>query len=886
MAPVTAAALLVFLLAATPAAGYYNVTIGGLFYNEEGRPNEPSFQEEVFRQAVKRISSKYRPYTFSHRVERLSGRDSLPASRQVCATLAEVGMAAIFGPGLEPASGHIQAICDAKAIPHIQTHPRDVGGRRQFSINLHPQPAMLRKAFAEILAKNHWEFFAVLYEDNTSLLRLQELLQLASFRPELRMVVRQLPADEHYRHLLRQLMHDEVRHVVLDCDIKSVPLVLKQAQQIGMMTAEYSFFITSLDLHTVNLVDFQYSGANITGLRLINPRAQDISGLQPRGRLLKTEEALLYDSVMLFAEAFYDLMNPMEATIPPLDCKKDNIWMHGDSLINFMRRVENRNGLTGRIEFDTEGQRSQFSLDLLELSDSGLTERGTWTPSGLNISKRVAAAAKAGNRTLIVTTILKAPYTMYKETSTQQQGNDRFEGICVDIIDELAKELNFNYSFRLNPDDTPGREDPVTGKWNGMIGELLDGKAQLAITDLTITKARQEVVEFTMQWLSLGIGLLYTKPVKQPPNLFSFLSPLSLEVWIYIALAYLGVSVLMFLLARFSPYEWVNPHPCNDEPEELENEVNIRNGCWFTIGSLMQQGSDIAPKAVSTRMVAGSWWFFTLIMVSSYTANLAAFLTVETLVSPISSAEDLARQSEIKYGVQEGGSTASFFKQSRTYPFDKMWKVMEDAEPSVFEKTKAGIDRVSEEAGKYAYFMESSTIEYNIERRCDLTMVGGLLDNKGYGIAVGKTSPVSASELTEVILKMQEDGRLQRLKTMWWKNKKDGGKCDEQVAKGNVAALTLKNVGGVFVCLMCGMALAVIQSCLEFIWAVRQQAAEENVPFASEVMKDLSFVFRFRGNTKPVRRPITSDEDEATIPFSTNSSGQYAASGYGYNNRT
>ncbi|KAF0289444.1 Glutamate receptor ionotropic, kainate 2 [Amphibalanus amphitrite] len=516
MAPVTAAALLVFLLAATPAAGYYNVTI-------------------------------------------------------VCATLAEVGMAAIFGPGLEPASGHIQAICDAKAIPHIQTHPRDVGGRRQFSINLHPQPAMLRRAFAEILAKNHWEFFAVLYEDNTSLLRLQELLQLASFRPELRMVVRQLPADEHYRHLLRQLMHDEVRHVVLDCDIKS-------------------------DLHTVNLVDFQYSGANITGLRLINPRAQDISGLQPRGRLLKTEEALLYDSVMLFAEAFYDLMNPMEATIPPLDCKKDNIWMHGDSLINFMRRVENRNGLTGRIEFDTEGQRSQFSLDLLELSDSGLTERGTWTPSGLNISKRVAAAAKAGNRTLIVTTILKAPYTMYKETSTQQQGNDRFEGICVDIIDELAKELNFNYSFRLNPDDTPGREDPVTGKWNGMIGELLDGKAQLAITDLTITKARQEVVEFTMQWLSLGIGLLYTKPVKQPPNLFSFLSPLSLEVWIYIALAYLGVSVLMFLLARFTPFEWDHPHPCHLNQDMLENQFNFLNALWFCIGSLVQQGCDFLPK--------------------------------------------------------------------------------------------------------------------------------------------------------------------------------------------------------------------------------------------------------------------------------------------------
>jgi hypothetical protein len=34
-------------------------------------------------------------------------------------------------------------------------------------------------------------------------------------------------------------------------------------------------------------------------------------------------------------------------------------------------------------------------------------------------------------------------------------------------------------------------------------------------------------------------------------------------------------------------------------------------------------------------MVAGLWWFFTLIMISSYTANLAAFLTVERMESPI-----------------------------------------------------------------------------------------------------------------------------------------------------------------------------------------------------------------------------------------------------------
>merc|ERR1719192_492357 len=143
------------------------------------------------------------------------------------------------------------------------------------------------------------------------------------------------------------------------------------------------------------------------------------------------------------------------------------------------------------------------------------------------------------------------------------------------------------------------------------------------------------------------------------------------------ATAYMGVSVLLFILARFSPYEWDNPHPCNDEAEVLVNEFSLCNSMWFTIGSLMQQGSDLLPRAVSTRMVAGMWWFFTLIMISSYTANLAAFLTVERMESPIESAEDLARQQKIKYGAVLGGSTAAFFRDSKIATYARMWQYME-----------------------------------------------------------------------------------------------------------------------------------------------------------------------------------------------------------------
>lgn len=76
----------------------------------------------------------------------------------------------------------------------------------------------------------------------------------------------------------------------------------------------------------------------------------------------------------------------------------------------------------------------------------------------------------------------------------------------------------------------------------------------------------------------------------------------------------------------------------------------------------MFSGCDISPKATSTRMISTIWWFFILIMISSYTANLAAFLTIERLQNDITSVEELSLQTKMKYGTINGGSTYSFFK--------------------------------------------------------------------------------------------------------------------------------------------------------------------------------------------------------------------------------
>jgi ionotropic glutamate receptor len=60
--------------------------------------------------------------------------------------------------------------------------------------------------------------------------------------------------------------------------------------------------------------------------------------------------------------------------------------------------------------------------------------------------------------------------------------------------------------------------------------------------------------------------------------------------------------------------------------------------------------------------VGAVWWFFTLILISSYTANFAAVRTVNRMVTPINSAEDLAAQTEVEYGTLDRGSTWNFFR--------------------------------------------------------------------------------------------------------------------------------------------------------------------------------------------------------------------------------
>nr|KAG5709243.1 hypothetical protein BaRGS_017995 [Batillaria attramentaria] len=77
-------------------------------------------------------------------------------------------------------------------------------------------------------------------------------------------------------------------------------------------------------------------------------------------------------------------------------------------------------------------------------------------------------------RTAKVVMIEERPFTMKKRDWIMRQGNDRFQGFAVDLIEEVAQMLDFNYEIYLVHDGNFGSRQ-ANGEWNGMIGELLAG---------------------------------------------------------------------------------------------------------------------------------------------------------------------------------------------------------------------------------------------------------------------------------------------------------------------------------------------------------------------------------------------------------------------------
>uniref|UniRef100_A0A668TX27 Glutamate receptor n=1 Tax=Oreochromis aureus TaxID=47969 RepID=A0A668TX27_OREAU len=780
------------------------------------------------------------------------------------------GVVSVIGPASSPASGStVSHICGEKEIPHVKIGPEETPRLpylRFASVTLYPSNEDLSLAIGAILRSFSYPSASLVCAKAECLLRLEELVRRFLISRET-LSVRMLDDNLDPTPLLKEIRDDKVATIIIDANASVSYLILKKASELGMTSAFYKYILTTMDFPLLRLDDIVDEQSNIVGFSMFNTthpfylefiRSLNLSwregcDLTYPGPALSS--ALMFDAVHVVVGAVRELNRSQEIGVKPLSCTSPQIWQHGTSLMNYLRMVE-YDGLTGRVEFNSKGQRTNYTLRILEKHRGGHKEIGIWysnntlamnsTSLDINVSETLA------NKTLIVTTILENPYVMRKDNYQDFQGNDQYEGFCVDMLRELADILKFSFKIKLVDDGLYGAPEP-NGSWTGMVGELINRKADLAVAGFTITSEREKVIDFSKPFMTLGISILYRVQLGRKPGYFSFLDPFSPAVWLFMLLAYLAVSCVLFLAARLSPYEWYNPHPCLRERRDmLENQYTLGNSLWFPVGGFMQQGSEIMPRALSTRCVSGVWWAFTLIIISSYTANLAAFLTVQRMEAPIESPDDLADQTNIEYGTIHGGSTMTFFMNSRYQTYQRMWNYMNSKQPSVFVKsTEEGIARVLN--SKYAFLMESTMNEYHRGLNCNLTQIGGLLDTKGYGIGMPLGSPFR-DEITLAILQLQENNRLEILKRRWW----EGGQCpkeEDHRAKG----LGMENIGGIFVVLICGLIIAVFVAIMEFVWSTRRSAETDEVSVCQEMITEFRNAVSCKKSSRMRRRrPLSS----------------------------
>lgn len=64
---------------------------------------------------------------------------------------------------------------------------------------------------------------------------------------------------------------------------------------------------------------------------------------------------------------------------------------------------------------------------------------------------------------------------MFKKNHEMFEGNDKYEGYCVDLASEIAKHIGIKYKIAIVPDGKYGARDADTKIWNGMVGELVYG---------------------------------------------------------------------------------------------------------------------------------------------------------------------------------------------------------------------------------------------------------------------------------------------------------------------------------------------------------------------------------------------------------------------------
>ncbi|UXI22440.1 Bromodomain-containing protein 7 [Sarcoptes scabiei] len=199
-----------------------SINVGAVFTHDR-------FDQEVaFKLAIKRINNDriILPKTrLIPKIEHIQKHDSFHADKKVCGLL-KTGVVAIFDPLEGLISRHLKSICDALDIPHLETRWDFSSKRDDLSVNLYPKPAVLSRAYVDIVKAWAWEQFAIIYEDNEGFIRLQDFFKEAESL-NWRIKLHQFKPGKPYRETFWKVKNDGERNIILDVRNENIFRALK-----------------------------------------------------------------------------------------------------------------------------------------------------------------------------------------------------------------------------------------------------------------------------------------------------------------------------------------------------------------------------------------------------------------------------------------------------------------------------------------------------------------------------------------------------------------------------------------------------------------------------------------------------------------------------------
>nr|KAG5699186.1 hypothetical protein BaRGS_012707 [Batillaria attramentaria] len=390
-----------------------------------------------------------------------------------------------------------------------------------------------------------------------------------------------------------------------------------------------------------------------------------------------------------------------------------------------------------------------------------------------------------------------------------KQGDD-YTGFSYDLLVKLAEKLSFSFTIS----DITERER-MCGTLDGMVDELITGNASMAVGALEVTAERETQISFSYTILSTQASVLIKK-AKSTQNFFQWLSPFRTDLWMMI-IAFIGVAAAaLFLISRFDPTQ-----------QGAEQRFDLKESVWYAINILLQGSTDYSPQTTSMRAIIAFFWFSVIIIEAAYTANLAAYLTLQQIDNRIKTVHDLAGQTQIKYGAENGSGLMHFFRTQREDPFERMWAFMKiNEETSLLSNTTEIIQKVN--TGKFAFIADGVTNDYYASQYCGIEAIDQNFGAKDFSFGFPRGAPYR-DDINRALLELKEEGVLDDLKKQWWSA---GRNCTEDdqtrsVSEETTAELDIANMVGVFIVLATFTFVAIVVDIAERVHRRRKIESPE-----------------------------------------------------------